>query len=101
MLKRRWAMGVLLTLTSGWALAPSVPAGSSTPVTNLNCARQVVSQWSLTRVARETVVVSAQASSLASLRAAAAQGYGGFLLFGASAPATLPRTLASLRGLEP
>jgi beta-N-acetylhexosaminidase len=68
---------------------------------NVSCASAVVSTWSLTRVARETIVVSAQASSLASLTTAAAQGYGGVLLFGSAAPAALPATLASLRRLEP
>jgi beta-N-acetylhexosaminidase len=73
----------------------------STASANLVCASKTVATWSLTRVARETVVVSAQATSLASLTSAAAQGYGGFLLFGASAPSALVPTLASLRRLEP
>jgi len=93
--------GALLAVVSWLVLAPTSQAIASSDAANLTCATRVVSQWSLTRVARETVVVSAQASSLASLRAAATQGYGGFLLFGASAPADLPATLTSLRGREP
>lgn len=88
-------------LLCGAALVPSAPARAATRATNLACATQVVSSWSLTRVARETIVVSAQATSLASLRAAASQGYGGFLLFGSSAPSGLTSTLKSLRLLEP
>ena len=95
-----WAAAVA-TCALSWAPASAAPAASSPRAENVACAARVISQWSLTRVARETVVVSAQASSLASLRAAASQGYGGFLLFGASAPADLSATLRSLRGLEP
>lgn len=93
---------ILVALSLCAAAVPvATSAGAAPTPSNLACAAKVVSSWSLTRVVRETVVVSAQATSLASLRAAAAQGYGGFILFGASAPASLPATLASLRGLEP
>jgi beta-N-acetylhexosaminidase len=93
--------GVVVLVAAG-VLGPvaSRAVAAATP-TNLTCATRVVAGWSLTHVARETVVVSAQATSLASLTSAAAQGYGGFVLFGSSAPAALPRTLASLRRLEP
>jgi beta-N-acetylhexosaminidase len=47
------------------------------------------------------VVVSAQARDLARMTSAAAQGYGGFLLFGATAPTSLPATIRSLAHLEP
>ena len=93
---------ILVALSLCAAAVPvATSAGAAPTPSNLACAAKVVSSWSLTRVVRETVVVSAQATSLASLRAAAAQGYGGFILFGASAPTSLPATLASLRGLEP
>ena len=68
---------------------------------NVACARAIVSTWSLTHVARETVVVSAQASDLAAMTGAATQGYGGFILFGSSAPTSLPATIRSLAHLEP
>lgn len=94
----RWAAVAALSGVS--ALTLSTTSAALAPTTRA-CAIRLVDTWSLTRVARETVVVSAQASSLDSLRAGAVQGYGGFLLFGASAPAALPGTLASLRQLEP
>ena len=97
----RWRLGVMGVLLSGSCAVALVVPSSSAAATNLDCATRLVATWSLTRVARETVVVSAQATSAASLRAAAAQGYGGFLLFGASAPVSLPRTLRSLGALEP
>ena len=97
----RWRLKVVGALLGGSIAATLVTPSSGFAATNLDCATRMVAQWSLTRVARETVVVSAQAASAASLRAAAAQGYGGFLLFGASAPASLPRTVRSLGALEP
>ena len=102
----RWRLGVVGALLTGSVAATLaatlvVPPPGAAAATNLDCATRLLSQWSLTRVARETVVVSARATSAASLRAAAAQGYGGFLLFGADAPASLPGTLRSLGALEP
>ncbi len=97
---RRIAAATMIMGSGALMFSPTLSGASPTP-SNLTCAAQVVSTWSLTNVARETVVVSAQASSLASLTSSAAQGYGGFLLFGSVAPATLPATLASLRRLEP
>lgn len=93
-------VGVVGALAVAATLSWSV-AGASVSPSNLTCVTRVVSSWSLTHVARATVVVSAQASSLASLESAATQGYGGFLLFGSSAPAALPSVLASLRQREP
>jgi beta-N-acetylhexosaminidase len=92
---------VVALATSASAHGSSHESAHTTTSANLVCASKTVATWSLTRVARETVVVSAQATSLASLTSAAAQGYGGFLLFGASAPSALVPTLASLRRLEP
>ena len=90
-----WSLGLTLMVASPVAAAP--PSRDA----NLACARTIVSGWSLTRVARETVVVSAQGSDLARVTSAAAQGYGGFLLFGAAAPASLAATIHSLAHLEP
>jgi beta-N-acetylhexosaminidase len=93
---------VVTALVGSTVLVVPAMSSSAAPTTsNLACATKVVETWSLTRVARETVVVSAQGTSLASLTSAAAQGYGGFILFGTTAPATLPATLASLRRVEP
>ena len=93
------SVAALSLMPLGGDAAATAPAASATA--NLTCAAQTVSRWSLTQVVRETVVVSAQATSLASLTSAAAQGYGGFILFGSTAPPSLPSTLASLRRIEP
>lgn len=98
-IRRGMAAGALVSV--GALTLTSTLSGATPSPSNLNCASQIVSTWSLTRVARETVVVSAQASSLASLTSGAAQGYGGFILFGSTAPSTLPATLALLRRIEP
>lgn len=105
-IRRAVAGTVVGTMTAlGVATATLTPAtaspADSAAASNLACATSRVATWSLTAVARETVVVSAQATSLASLTAAATQGYGGFLLFGATAPSSLPATLRSLARLEP
>ena len=95
-------LAVVMSLVAAGAVASEATSAQAAPTkSNLACATSIVSTWSLTHVVRETVVVSAQATSLASLREAAAQGYGGFILFGATAPSSLPATLRSLRGLEP
>jgi len=91
------AISTTSTSTTTSTTLTTATAATST----LACATNLVSTWSLTRVVRETIVVSAQGSSLASLTQAARQGYGGFLLFGTSAPAALPATLRSLARLEP
>ncbi|MDH2904098.1 MAG: glycoside hydrolase family 3 N-terminal domain-containing protein [Actinomycetota bacterium] len=91
------------TLSLGLVSISTNPAvaRASASTSNLTCAQRIVASWSLTHVARETIVVSAQASDLARVTSAAAQGYGGFLLFGASAPTSLPTTISSLARLEP
>ncbi|NNN08922.1 MAG: glycoside hydrolase family 3 protein [Acidimicrobiaceae bacterium] len=97
------AVASIAALSLGLALTWTdfVAGATSAQVTNLSCARTIVSTWSLTRVARETVVVSVQASDLARVTGAASQGYGGFLLFGATAPTSLPTTIRSFAHLEP
>ncbi len=93
--------GVVWSLGPALIVARPVSAASTARDANLTCARTVVATWSLTRVARETVVVSAQGSDLDRVASAAAQGYGGFLLFGAMAPNSLPATIHSFAHLEP
>jgi beta-N-acetylhexosaminidase len=95
------ASTVSLSLGLSLVSANPVSATTSAQAANLACAHTIVSTWSLTHVARETVVVSAQASDLARVTSAAVQGYGGFLLFGATAPKSLSATIHSLAHLEP
>ena len=90
---------VLLTVV---ALSGSLSAqATTTPPTTLTCATDVVSTWSTPRLAREVVVVSAQSTSTAIMTAAAADGFGGIILFGTTVPATLVSTLRALPSLSP
>ena len=75
------AGGLAIVATRSWS-----DAGAAASTSNLARATAVVSTWSLTRLARETVVVSPRARNFASLESASAQGYGGFLLSGSRAP---------------
>jgi len=95
------AVSLSLSPVSSVALAASSRVSAAASSANLACASAIMSTWSLTHVARETVVVSAHASDLASETSAATQGYGGFILFGATAPTSLPATIRSLAHLEP
>ena len=85
----------------------SIPT-SSTPTTSttvasrgLTCATDQVSTWSLARLANETVAVSVNAMNIGAMGPAAAQGFGGILLFGTSAPANLGAVLARLQAMTP
>jgi beta-N-acetylhexosaminidase len=97
------AMSLMPVSALSWASASSshVSSAAAALSANLACANAIVSTWSLTHVARETVVVSAHASDLAVETSAATQGYGGFILFGATAPTSLPATIRKLARLEP
>lgn len=57
--------------------------------------------WSLARLANQTVAIPVDADQAGSLAAAVSYGFGGVLLFGLDAPASLGSTLAHLRTLVP
>lgn len=92
--------GVLVTLLLAATLVPSA-SGASTATSPLACAQHVVSTWTPSQLAHETVAVSSAAQSLTIDTAAAAQGFGGLLLFGSTAPTTLPAVLHSLSARSP
>jgi beta-N-acetylhexosaminidase len=79
-------------------------AGASevrTAASNLSCASAIVSTWSITQLANETIAVPVEATNVGGLAPAARAGYGGVLLFGSSAPASLPGILATLQRERP
>jgi beta-N-acetylhexosaminidase len=59
--------------------------------------RAVLSKWSLAKLADQTIVVPAEETDVTALLAGAKAGYGGVILFGASAPSNLGRGLETLR----
>jgi beta-N-acetylhexosaminidase len=79
-------------------------AGASegrTVATNLSCATQIVSTWTTTSLANETIAVPVEATNIGALGPAARAGYGGVLLFGATAPASTPQVFATLQRERP
>ena len=75
-------------------------AASGAP-TNLQCAVQVVSSWTLARQANETIVVSVNAMNLGAMVPAARAGYGGLLLLGSRAPTVIASTIGALQRKTP
>ncbi len=95
---RRLGVGVLV-LSSVVVLVAGADGAPAT--SNLTCATQVVSTWTLTQLANETIAVPVSASNIGAMAPAARAGYGGFLLFGSMAPPTLAPILATLRRERP
>jgi beta-N-acetylhexosaminidase len=81
-----------------------VSASASEPrttATNLTCATQIVSTWTTTQLANETIAIPVAATNIGGLAPAARAGYGGILLFGTTAPASMPQVLATLQRERP
>jgi beta-N-acetylhexosaminidase len=74
---------------------------SRTAATNLACATQIVSSWTTAQLANETIAIPVEATNVGGLAPAARAGYGGVLLFGAAAPASMPAILATLQRERP
>ena len=72
-----------------------------TTATNLTCANQTVSTWTTTQLANETIAIPVAATNIGGLAPAARAGYGGILLFGTTAPASMPQVLATLQRERP
>jgi len=88
-------------LLSGVLIA-NAGASDNRPVTsNLACASQIVSTWSTTQLANEAIAIPVQATNIGALGPAARAGYGGILLFGSTAPASMPQVLATLQRERP
>ena len=68
---------------------------------NLACAQSIVAAWPLTQLANETIVVPVNAMNIGSMGPEARAGFGGMLLLGATAPATLSTVLVKLQSLTP
>jgi beta-N-acetylhexosaminidase len=84
------------------ALVASAGASQSrTATTNLACASQIVSTWTTTQLANETIAIPVEATNIGALAPAARAGYGGILLFGTTAPASMPQVLATLQRERP
>ncbi len=90
----------MVTATIVAPQSSSLSSATTTP-TNLSCAQAVVANWTLAQLANETIVVPANASTIGSMGPAARAGFGGLLLFGATAPASMTTVLAKLQSMTP
>ena len=57
--------------------------------------------WTTAQLANETIAIPVEATNIGGLAPAARAGYGGILLFGTTAPASMPRILATLQRERP
>lgn len=87
---------VAMTATSGVSTGATT-VDASTTAANLACATQVVATWPLRQIANETIAVPVNATQIGNMGPAAKAGYGGLILFGTSARASLPKVLATLQ----
>ena len=75
--------------------------GAVSVSSNLQCATQVVSTWTLAQQANETIVVPVDAMSVGAMVPAARGGYGGLLLLGSRGSAVMATTLLALQRMTP
>ena len=73
------------------------PTPSATPCSN----QLVLTSWTIDRLAAQVVAVPVQETQVAAVAPEVAQGVGGVLLFGATAPADLGAALTSLESTAP
>jgi beta-N-acetylhexosaminidase len=95
----RLLLGALVL--SGLFIVSASASEPRTTATNLTCATQIVSTWTTTQLANETIAIPVAATNIGGLAPAARAGYGGILLFGTTAPASMPQVLATLQRERP
>lgn len=93
----------LALVVGGLALTSATITASATQHSrSATCDPQVnLSRWTDARLAAQTVVVPSQASQVSTTAPLVETGYGGILLFGTSAPASLGATIAQLQSSTP
>lgn len=88
--------------TSTTTTTTTAPATTTTaPPSALVCATRLVGSWSVARLSREVVAVSATAGQIGAMGPAAHAGYGALLVFGTTAPASFPTVVARLQSTTP
>jgi beta-N-acetylhexosaminidase len=98
---RQWRLLLGAAVLSGVLVSSAGASQSRATTTNLACASQIVSAWTTTQLADETIAVPVEATNIGALAPAARAGYGGILLFGTTAPASMPQVLATLQRERP
>jgi beta-N-acetylhexosaminidase len=97
---RRLAGAVAVLLLTAGCAAQSPDdrtVAATTPCTNAG----VLAGWSVSRLAKQTLVVPVQESDVGAVTSEVAAGIGGVILFGSSAPASLGSDLAALVARAP
>jgi len=95
----RILLGVVML--SGVLVASAGASQSRTTTTNLACASQILSTWTTTQLANETIAIPVEATNIGAHAPAARAGYGGILLFGTAAPASMSQVLTTLQRERP
>ncbi|MGA7088658.1 MAG: glycoside hydrolase family 3 N-terminal domain-containing protein [Candidatus Dormiibacterota bacterium] len=98
------AAGLMVASCSSGKTPPApTPKHSQSPTPSATpCSNQVVlATWSIDRLAAQVVAVPVQESQVAAVAPEVAEGVGGVLLFGATAPADLGSALTSLESTAP
>jgi beta-N-acetylhexosaminidase len=95
----RFFLGAVLL--SGVLVGSAGASESRTALSNVECAQQITSAWTTTQLANETIAIPVEATNIGALAPAARAGYGGILLFGSSAPVSMPKVLATLQRERP
>lgn len=98
---RTWRLFSGVALVMAVVVGPAGASQSRSAVSNLTCATQVVSTWTNTQLANETIAVPVAATNVGGMGPAARAGYGGLLLFGTTAPASMPAVLSTLQRERP
>jgi beta-N-acetylhexosaminidase len=93
-------LGGFILATSG-TLYGTAGGSSAISLSQLTCAAQIVSTWPLRQIANETIVVPVYATKIGAMAPAARAGYGGLLLFGNVAPASMSAIIATLQRERP
>ncbi len=78
---------------------PTAGAWHAPSAVTLACARAEVATWPLVDQADATIAVPVEAGDVGAMGPAAREGFGGLLLFGATAPASMGRVVARLQTL--
>ena len=94
-------LAVLAPLAATMVMSSGARGAGSTQTANLACATQIVATWSLRQIANETIAVPVNATQIGAMGPAAKAGYGGMILFGATARPSLPTVLATLQRERP
>jgi len=84
------------TSTTPAPSTPAAPTPASPTPTPACTTRAMLAQWSVIRLAEQTVVVPVEETSVESITAEVSDGAGGVILFGSTAPADLGSSLARL-----